>query len=451
MVSSKVNQLQHEQSAAAKDSKQLPHNVEVTCLKNGMTIVTDRMDHLESAALGVWVRAGSRDERPSEHGIAHLLEHMAFKGTKNRTARDIAVQIENVGGDVNAATSVETTSFYARVLKDDVPLAVDILSDILNNSLFDATELAREQHVILQEIGAAKDSPEDVAFDDFQAAAFRGQTLARPIMGTPQTVSSFGAQDLRTYLSDHYHGPNMVLAASGKVDHDMIVRMAEDRFSDFGASPPREPESCMYVGGEKITKRDLQEAQILLGFEGRAYHVRDFYASQVLSSLLGGGMSSRLFQEVREKRGLCYSIYAFHWGFSDTGLFGVHAATEEADIPELVPVVLEQLKKAGQSIEQDELDRARAQINAGLMMSQESPASRAGQIARQILLFGRPISNAELMDRLNALTTTRLRDLADRLFTQSVPTIAALGPVGQVPGQAQIAETLGARLPDAAQ
>ena len=448
--SSKQQELD-DKAVKSGDSARLPRNVQVTKLANGLSVVTDRMEHLESAALGVWVKAGSRDEQPWEHGIAHLLEHMAFKGTKNRTARDIATQIENVGGDVNAATSAETTSFYARVLKDDVPLAVDILADILNNSLFEEVELAREQHVILQEIGAAKDSPEDVAFDDFQAAAFQHQPLGRSIMGTPETVSSFNAKHLRDYLSDHYHGPNMVLAAAGNVDHDEIVKMAESRFGGFGATPAREPETCAYTGGEKITMRDLQEAQIIFGFEGRAYHVRDFYASQVLASLLGGGMSSRLFQEVREKRGLCYSIYSFHWGFSDTGIFGVHAATEEADIPELIPVVLEEFKKAGQSINQEELDRARAQINAGLMMSLESPASRAGQIARQILLYGRPISNSELMDRLNALTVDRLSDLAMRLFTENAPTIAALGPVSHVPSQEEIADILGARLADAAQ
>ncbi|MEE9313518.1 MAG: pitrilysin family protein [Rhizobiaceae bacterium] len=410
-----------------------------------MTIVTDRMDHLESAALGVWVRAGSRDELPTEHGIAHLLEHMAFKGTKSRTARDIAVQIENVGGDVNAATSVETTSFYARVLKNDVPLAIDILADILNNSLFEKEELAREQHVILQEIGSVKDSPEDMLFDDFQSVAFKGQALGRPIMGTPESVCSFNGANIRGYLSDHYHGPNMVLAASGNVDHDAIVKMAEKRFSDFGETPAREPENCSYTGGEVRIEKDLQEAHIILGFEGRAYHGQDFYASQVLATLLGGGMSSRLFQEVREKRGLCYSIYAFHWGFSDTGLFGIHAATEAADIPELVPVILSELKKAGEEITQEELNRARAQISAGLMMSLESPASRAGQIARQILLFGRPVSNEELMDRLNALSTERLSDLSARLFTQCTPTVASIGPISSVPSQAEIASILGAK------
>lgn len=429
----------------------LPRNIEITKLDNGMTIVTDRMEHLESAALGVWVKAGSRDETAKEHGIAHLLEHMAFKGTTSRTARDIATQIENVGGDVNAATSAETTSFYARVLKNDVPLAVDILADILNNSLFDEDELRREQHVILQEIGASHDNPEDVVFDSFQTMAFQGQALGRPIMGTPETVSSFSADNLRTYLSDHYHGPSMVLAASGNVDHDEIVKLAEKRFADFGATPTREPESCAYTGGESLMERPLQEAQIIMGFEGRAYHVRDFYASQVLSMLLGGGMSSRLFQEVRENRGLCYSIYAFHQGYSDTGVFGVHAATEEADIPELIPVILQELQRAGEAISQEELDRARAQISAGLMMSMESPAARAGQIARQILLFGRPISSEELMERLGALTTERLRDLAARLLTQSTPTVAAIGPVGQVPGQAQLADVLGSSFVAAAQ
>ncbi len=429
-------------SDRSKREEASSRNVQTSILANGMTVVTDRMAHLESAALGVWVKAGSRDEETDEHGLAHLLEHMAFKGTKNRTARDIAVQIENVGGDVNAATSAETTSFYARVLKDDVPLAIDILSDILNNSLFEEEELAREQHVILQEIGASLDSPDDVAFDSFQSVAFADQALGRPILGTPETVSAFKPNHIRTYLSDHYHGPNMVLAASGNVDHDEIVRLAESRFSSFGDTPVRPPETCVYTGGDIRIAKPLMEAQILLGFEGRAYQARDFYASQVLSTLLGGGMSSRLFQEVREKRGLCYSIYAFHSAYSDTGLFGIHAATEKADIAELIPVMLGQLKQAANDLQSEELDRARAQIRSSLMMSMESPASRAGQVAKQILLFGRPVSNEELLDRLAALNIERLKDLSNRLFTESTPTIAAVGPVETLPSQAEIADVL---------
>ncbi len=426
-------------------------SVNVSVLSNGMTIVTESMPHLESAALGVWVKAGARDETASEHGIAHFLEHMAFKGTTTRTARQIAEEIENVGGDVNAATSVETTAFYARILKNDVPLAIDILSDILTNSVFDPAELKREQHVILQEIGAATDSPEDLVFDHFQETVFSNQPIGKPILGTPETVKSFTADDLNKYLSSHYHASNMVLSAAGNVDHDQIAKLCEERFSAFSNEKVSDPVEGFYTGGEYRNNRTLMEAQILIGFEGRAYHVRDYYASQFLATLLGGGMSSRLFQEIREKRGLCYSIHAFHWGFSDTGVFGIHAATGDEDIEELMPVILEQLQQVGSHIDQDEVDRARAQISAGLLMSLESPAARAGQIARQVLLFGRPIPNEELLERLNAITTARLADLAQRLFTQSTPTLAAIGPIEKLMSQAELGERLGISSPIAAQ
>ena len=422
----------------------LPRHVEVTRLSNGLTVVTDRMKRLESASIGVWVKAGARDESASEHGISHLLEHMAFKGTGSRSARDIATQIENVGGDVNAATSVETTSYFARVLKKDVPLGIEILADILNDARIDEDELEREKHVILQEIGAALDNPEDVVYDAFQQTAFAGQPLGRPIMGTPETVSAFTAADLRAYLRRHYRASNMVLSASGAVKHGKIVRLAEKLFGDWPGELEHTPEAGHYTGGDSRSERELMEAQILIGFEGRAYQARDFYASAVLSMLLGGGMSSRLFQEVREERGLCYAINAFHWGFSDTGVFGIAAATEEGDVARLVPVVLDELRKATQSITQDELDRARAQINAGLMMSQESPSSRAAQLARQQLLFGHIVPNDELMARLNALTVERLTDLARRTFIDATPTIAAVGPIGGLAAQGAIASALSA-------
>jgi predicted Zn-dependent peptidase len=406
--------------------------VEVSRLSNGMTVATETLPHIETVAMGIWVKSGARNEREDEHGIAHLLEHMAFKGTGSRSAWDIASQIENVGGEINAATSVETTSFYARVLKDDVPLAIDILSDILTDSSFDPDELEREQHVILQEIGAAHDTPDDIVFDRFTETAFRHQTIGRSILGTPETVKSFSSANIRSFMDRQYGADRMVVVAAGAIDHDKFVKEVEKRLGSF--RPKSEgitPQLATYVGGDFREHRDLMDAQILLGFEGRAYHVRDFYASQVLSMILGGGMSSRLFQEVREKRGLCYSVYAFHWGFSDTGLFGVHAATGGDDIEELVPVILSELEKAGQRISQQELDRARAQYRAGLVMSAESAASRASQVARQILLFGRPIPMDELIDRLSKLTVERLTDLAGRLFSTK-PTLTAIGPVGKL-------------------
>jgi predicted Zn-dependent peptidase len=405
--------------------------VECTRLQSGLTVVTENMPHLESVALGVWIKSGSRDETTDEHGIAHLLEHMAFKGTARRTARDIAEQIENVGGEVNAATSTETTSYYARILQDDVPLAVDILADILTESSFDEDELQREKQVILQEIGAANDTPDDVVFDKFAETAFANQTIGRPILGTPDTVLSFTPQQIRTYLDRNYTTDRMFVVGAGAIDHDSFVRQVEDRFSSLPQKPAESPvaDVAHYTGGDVRESRDLMDAQVLLGFEGKAYHARDFYCSQILANILGGGMSSRLFQEVREHRGLCYSVYAFHWGFSDTGIFGVHAATGGENLPELMPVIIDELRKSSMNIEQQEIDRARAQIRAQLLMGQESPAARAGQIARQMMLYGRPIPNEELMERLSGITVERLTDLAGRLFFDTVPTLSAIGPV----------------------
>ncbi|MGH6760468.1 MAG: M16 family metallopeptidase [Phyllobacterium sp.] len=409
--------------------------VEVSRLSNGLTVVTETMPHVESVALGVWVKAGSRNEAEDQHGIAHLLEHMAFKGTENRSAWQIATDIEDVGGEINAATSVETTSYYARVLRDDVPLAIDILSDILTSSKFDEDELEREKNVVLQEIGAAHDTPDDVVFDHFTETAFGKQAIGRAILGTPETVQSFTSADLRTYMNTQYSADRMVVTAAGAIRHDQFVKEVEKRLGSFRpTSTAPAPKPATYLGGDFRETRPLMDAQVLIGFEGRAYHVRDFYASQLLSMILGGGMSSRLFQEVREKRGLCYSIYSFHWGFSDTGMFGVHAATGRADLEELVPVILQELRAAGETINQAEVDRARAQYRASLLMAQESPASRAGQIARQMMLYGHPVTNEELMDRLSKITVERLMDLARRLFQDTTPTLAAVGPVENLIG-----------------
>ncbi|MDL2401052.1 M16 family metallopeptidase [Rhizobium mayense] len=423
--------------------------VECTRLASGLTVATQTMPHLESVALGVWIKSGSRNETEAEHGIAHLLEHMAFKGTARRSAREIAEEIENVGGEVNAATSTETTSYYARVLKDHVPLAVDILADILTESAFDEDELQREKQVILQEINAANDTPDDVVFDKFSEVAYRGQTLGRAILGTPETVVSFSPGQIRGYLSRNYTTDRMFVVAAGAVDHESFVRQVEERFSSLPTKPSAPPviEPARYIGGNIRETRDLMDAQILLGFEGRAYHTRDFYCSQILANILGGGMSSRLFQEVREFRGLCYSVYAFHWGFSDTGIFGIHAATGGENLPELVPVIIAELHKSSHQIEQQEIERARAQIRAQLLMGQESPAARAGQIARQMMLYGRPIPNQEMLERLQGITIDRLTDLAGRLFFDTVPTLSAIGPLEQLAPMEDIITSLSSPTP----
>jgi len=425
--------------------------VKVTQLPNGLTIVTDAMPNLESAALGIWVGVGSRFELSNEHGISHFLEHMAFKGTRHRSARQIAEEIEAVGGELNAATSVENTAYYARVLKSDVPLAVDILSDILMESVFDAEELHREQHVVLQEIGAAFDTPDDRVFDLFQRTAFPDQPIGRSILGTTQTVSGFDADALKRYLAKHYLGSRMVLAAAGAVDHDALVKRAQDRLGTLPTGTTPTNEVSTYRGGDVREERDLMEVQIMLGFQGRSYSSGDHYTAQMLAAVLGGGMSSRLFQEVREKRGLCYSVYAFHWAFSDTGIFGVHAATEQQDVQELMPVLLSEIERASHDVIEEELNRSKAQMRAGLLMALESPAARAGQISRQILLYGRPLDRLEIVEKIDAVSAENVCQMAGDIITGSAPTLAAVGPCQNLMSAEEAADIIGAKQPTKAE
>ena len=416
--------------------------VQTTTLENGMVVLTDDMPHLESASIGVWVKAGARSERKAEHGISHLLEHMAFKGTKSRTALEIAEAIENVGGDLNAATSIEHTGYFARVLKDDVPLAADILSDILQNSVFDEGEITREQQVIVQEIGAARDNPDDQVFDLFQQAAYPSQPIGRTILGTVESVRAFSPDMVGKYMRRNYVGDHMVIAAAGNVDHDGLVDVARDRFAALAPNGAPAPQRAEYHGGQERLVSDHEQAHIVLGFEGRAYNSDGFYAAQVLASVLGGGMSSRLFQEVREKRGLCYSVYAFHWAFADSGVFGIAAATGEEEVSELVPVVLDELLRAADTVTEEEVTRVRNQIRAGLLMSLESPSARAGQLARQQILWGRPIPMAETVERINRISAQRVREVAEQIFTNSAPTLAGIGPISRLADVESIGETL---------
>ena len=417
-------------------------SVEITRLPSGLTVVTDEMSHLESASLGVWAGAGSRDERPDEHGISHLLEHMAFKGTKRRTARQIAEEIEAVGGDLNAATSVESTSYYARVLRADVPLAVDVLSDILSNPAFDPEELQREQNVIVQEIGAAEDAPDDIVFDKLQETAFPGQSVGRSILGTRESVKSFDRKRLAAYLARNYRAPDMVVAAAGAIDHHALVEQVEKQFASFAGPAAPVPEPAHFTGGTYVERRDLEQVHVALAMPGLSQRDPNLFSMQVFTSVLGGGMSSRLFQEVREIRGLCYSIYSFHAPYSDTGMFGLYAGTDATDLPELLRVVVAEIANAAETVTEVEVARAKAQMKAGLLMALESSGARAEQLARQMFAWGRPIPLAELVAKIEAVTVDSARAAGRALIARGRPAIAALGPGTGLESAASIVESL---------
>ncbi len=399
------------------------------------------MPHLESLALGLWVGAGARSETEREHGISHLLEHMAFKGTTRRSARDIAETVEAVGGEMNAETGVDHTSYHLRLLKDDLPLGLDVLGDVISDPLLDAEELELEQHVILQEIGAAHDVPEEWVFDLFQEAAFPGQPIGRSVLGTPDSVRSHTPDDLKHFLDTHYCGPQIVIAAAGNLDHAEVVRRGEEHLGKLPDRKPGPVEPARYKGGERKEGRALKEAQLLLGFPAPSYLDDSFTTEHLFSAILGGGMASRLFQEVREERGLCYSIYSFYWPFLDSGVFGIQAATSEDDVAELVSVVLDELRKMTYGVTAVELARAKAQIRAGLLMTLESPITRAGQMARHILVHGRPLSLEEMIARVDAVNEAGLAEVAKRLLA-STPTLAAIGPLKRLPDVDAIAATM---------
>lgn len=407
--------------------------VHLTTLNNGFRIVSHEMPSVESASVGVWVGAGTRNEPAEVNGVAHLLEHMAFKGTERRSAVDIAEEIETVGGHLNAYTSRESTVYYAKVLKDDVPLALDILADILQNATFDDEELKRERAVVLQEIGQAHDTPDDLIFDNFQLTAYPDQPLGRPVLGSADVVRGMTRETIMDYMRQAYASDRMVLAAAGRVDHDALVKFAERRFGGLQPNGSLISEPAQYGGGEQRVDRDLEQLHLVLGFPGVSYGDDDFYAATIMSTLFGGGMSSRLFQEIREKRGLVYSIYSFASYYSDGGLFGIYAGTGDAEAESLMQSVCEEIVRLPDTIREEEVIRARNQLKAGTLMSLESTGSRCDQLGQQTLAFGAPVPLDEQVLRIEAVDVESVARFAHQTFSGR-PTIAAIGPSKQLPG-----------------
>jgi predicted Zn-dependent peptidase len=406
--------------------------VQVTTLPNGLRVVSEEMPRVETVSVGAWVAVGARHEPAEVSGISHLLEHMAFKGTRRRSARQIAEEIEAVGGYINAWTSREATAYYAKVLKEDLALAVDLIADITQEPAFDEDELAREREVILQEIGQAQDTPDDMVFEHFQAVAFPDQPLGRSVLGAREVVSAMSRDALVSYLHGNYHAGRIVLAAAGAVDHDKLVALAKTAFGSLPSGELEDPAAGAYRGGDYRESRDLEQVHLVLGLPGVSLTDDDFYPLSVYSTILGGGMSSRLFQEVREKRGLVYSVYSFTSAYTDTGLFGIYAGTGSGQVAELMPVIFGELHDLARAVDESELARAKAQIKSGIVMSLESTSARIEQLAHQMHTYGRVLEVQEVVEKVEAVTSSEVCRVGGRLLDGSLTT-AAVGPVGTLP------------------
>ncbi len=418
-------------------------SVRIDTLAGGLRVATDRMEQVETVSVGVYVGAGTRHEPKALNGVAHMLEHMAFKGTATRDAKAIAEEIENVGAFMNAHTGREQTAYYIKCLKEDVDLALDILSDIFLNSAFDPAEFERERGVILQELGQVEDTPDDVIFDRFQETAFPDQAIGRPVLGTADIIKTLPRAAALDWRNGIYAPGNVVIAASGNLDPARFLARTSELFGKWHGAGQANDEPARYRGGEFRDDSDLEQAHLVLGFPGVGVRDPDYWAVQVYATLLGGGMSSRLFQEIREKRGLCYSISSHASSFADGGVFDVYTGTGEQEMKELIPALVSELRGSRVLPQAAEVRRAKAQMRAGLLMSLESTNARMDALGANLLIFGRDITPEEVSAKVEAVTAEDIARVATRILSGK-PTLAALGPLAKLDPLAAIAAKLAA-------
>lgn len=416
--------------------------VELHRLSNGVRVVTEHMPGLKSATLGIWVTAGGRHEAADQNGIAHFLEHMAFKGTAKRNALQIAEAIEDVGGYINAYTSREMTAYYARVLAEDCELAFDVISDIVLNPAFDPREIEVERGVILQEIGQSLDTPDDIIFDWLQETAYPEQAFGRTILGPAERVKAFGRADFERFVAQQYGPENLIVSAAGGVDHDRIVRAAEEAFGHLQRRTRPQHTPAAFRGGERRKVKDLEQAHFTFALESSGYRAEDIYDSQVYAMTLGGGMSSRLFQEAREKRGLCYSIFAQPGSYADTGMLTIYAGTSGDEIAGLAELTVDEFRRSTQDMSAVEIDRAKAQMKAGLLMGLESPSSRAERLSRMLAIWDRIPDLDESIARIDAVTADSVMAHGARLVSSGNTAMALYGPVDKTPPLAELTARL---------
>ncbi len=400
----------------------------MTKLDNGLRIITDEVASVGSVALGVWVGVGTRNEDMTYNGAAHMVEHMLFKGTARRGASSIAEEIENVGGSMNAYTSREVTSYHMHLLAEHVPVALDVLADMMQNSNMPESEIERERHVILQEIGMCYDTPDDLVFDNYYEIAYPGQALGAPILGRAEIISNMRRDTLMEYVQRLYTPDNLVISAAGAIKHEDFVTQVKAQFNNLPANSAQPKVPANYNGGEHRTQKELEQSHIILGFQGVPRVSEEYYSAQALSAILGGGMSSRLFQEIREKRGLVYSVFSFHSAYMDDGQFGIYAGTGPKDLPELIPVMCEEVQKICSDLTEAEVERSRMQMKSSIIMGRESMMSRADQQAKYLLFRDKVLDIGQLTTHIESLNKDKIKAVAQKIFS-SAPTLAALGPL----------------------
>jgi len=415
---------------------------QLTTLPSGLRVASEFLPGVESVAVAVSCGVGARYENEAENGISHLLEHMAFKGTKTRSARDIAEAFDNIGGQSNAYTSMDMTVYFAKVLKNDTRLAVDILGDIMLNSVFAEEELAREKDVVIQEIAMHFDTPDDLINDYFDETAFPAQPLGRSILSSEERVAAHTREDIMRYMDAHYRPPRMVLSAAGNIKHEEFVSLAEQYF-DYPARPSGAAfERAHYKGGDSRIARDLEQLHLLIGLPAVSMHAPEYYTLQLYANILGGGMSSRLFQEVREQRGLAYTVYASGSAYEDCGLLSIYAAAAPEKASELSGVLCEEIAGMGKNISDTELLRAKNQQKAELLMAREAPQTVASWIGRHLLMYGEYRQVQDIAAKIDAVTKEDVLRLAGQLSAGKL-TVAALGDVSGVLGYEELQKRLG--------
>lgn len=397
-------------------------------LKNGLTIITYNMSNVNSVTINLIVNVGSRYEQSSEIGISHFLEHMAFKGATTRSAKQIAEELDSIGGHLNAYTSHEQTVFHSKILNENCYKALEILAHIIQNSVFSKEEIAKEYQVILQEIAYVQDNPDELIHEKFYSSAYENQALGRSILGTHDSLDKFDREHFSNYVDKHYNAENIYLSVAGNISHEQVVEFAKKLFCSLKNKQNSHFEKVRYTGGHSFITKDLEQTTLVLGFESVPYfNIQQLYHTQVLALILGNGMSSRLFQQIREKLGLVYSIGSYNSSYYDSGIFGIYASTNHDKLPFLAEQLVNEIKKISTDIKDSEIDRAKIQLKTSIYMAQEKSSYKSEEIGKNFTVFGKYIPTEQTIEHIMNITKQDLINIANKRFVTK-PTLSIIGP-----------------------